>query len=59
MTSLTNVTLAAKLSIREYALQSTFHAGNTKNSSENQVPPTQLTRGWGHHRNKQLTSVVT
>lgn len=59
MTSLTNVTLAAKLSIREYALQSTFHAENTKNSSENQAPPTQSTRGSSYHRNEQLTSVVT
>ena len=35
----TNVTLAAGLSIREYALPSTFHAENMKNHIENLAAP--------------------
>ena len=34
MTSPTNVTLAVKLSIREYVLPNTFHAENMKNNIE-------------------------
>lgn len=38
-TSPTNVTLAAKLSIREYVLPNTFHAENMKNNIENLPAP--------------------
>jgi len=49
----TSAILAARLSIREYASQSTFHAENMKNNKENlAAQPQEIRQCWNNIRVK-------